>query len=76
MKQAPVTLDSDIAHVKLSLGEILNLKEGDVIPIEVPEMVTVRAARIPIFKGVFGVSNGKNAVQYIQPVARPDTNKS
>ena len=72
MKQAPVEVESYMAQTKLTLGEVLNLNVGDVIPVELPEMVTVRAANTPIFKGVFGVSNGKNAVQYVEPIARPD----
>ena len=73
MKQAPVELDSFLAHVKLSLGEVLNLNAGDVIPVELPEMVTVRAANTPIFRGTFGIANGKNAVQYVEPIRRPET---
>ncbi len=76
MKQAPVEIDSYLTHVKLSLGDVINLKEGDVIPVELPEMVTVRAADTPIFRGVFGISNGKNAVQYVEPIRRPDNCKN
>lgn len=72
MQTAQVELDSYLAHTRLSLGDVLNLNEGDVIPVEIPEVVTVRAASVPIFKGVFGVSNGKNAVQFVEAIGRPD----
>lgn len=72
MKEAPVEIESVLTQVKLSLANILDLKEGDVIPVEIPDLVTVRAAGTPIFKGVFGVSNGKNAIQYAQEIRRPD----
>ena len=74
MKQAPVEISSYMAHVKLTLGEVLNLNAGDVIPVELPETVTVRAANTPIFRATFGVSNGKNAVQYVEPIRRPEIN--
>ena len=75
MKQAVVKVDSSMGHTKLTLGEVLDLNVGDVIPINMSEYVTVRAAQVPIFKGVLGNSNGKNSVQYVEPLVRPDYSK-
>ncbi len=72
MKLAYVEIESSMGHTKLTLGEVLNLNDGDVIPIEVPDVVTVRANNVPIFRGVLGNSNGKNAIQYVEPISRPD----
>lgn len=72
MKGAVVEIDCSMAHTKLPLSDVLNLNPGDVIPVDLPEMVTVRAARTPIFRGVLGVSNGKNSVQFVAPITRPD----
>ncbi|NOR43008.1 MAG: flagellar motor switch protein FliM [Gammaproteobacteria bacterium] len=72
LKQAVVKIDSSMCHTKMTIAEVLNLNEGDVIPIDMPDVVTVRAAQIPIFRGVLGNSNGKNAVQYVTPITRPE----
>lgn len=72
MKQAPLQLVSAMGDSRLTLGDILNLNAGDIIPVELPELVTVRAADVPVFKGVLGVSNGKNAIRFVEPIARPD----
>jgi len=72
MKQAVVDVDCSMAHTKLTLIDVLRLNPGDVIPVDLPELVMVRAAQTPIFRGVVGVSNGKNAVQFVMPVERPD----
>lgn len=72
LKQAVIEIDSSMCHTKMTIAEVINLNEGDVIPIDMPDVVTVRAAKIPIFRGVLGNSNGKNAVQYVTPIARPD----
>jgi flagellar motor switch protein FliM len=72
LKKAVIEIDSSMCHTKMTIAEILNLNEGDVIPIDMPDVVTVRAAKIPIFRGVLGNSNGKNAVQYVTPITRPD----
>jgi len=67
-KTRPALRDQNAA-----LGEILKFKAGDIIPVELPEMVTVRAASVPVFKGVLGVSNGKNAIRFVESVKRrPD----
>lgn len=72
MKEAIVTIDSSMGHTKLTLAEVLNLNKGDVIPIVMSEYVTVRAANVPIFRGVLGNANGKNAVQFVEPIIRSD----
>jgi len=76
MKQAVVEIDSSMGYTRLTLAEVLNLNAGDVIPIEMPELVTVRAAEVPVFRGILGRSNGKNSVQYIESISRPDYTKS
>lgn len=76
MKEAVVAIDSSMGHTKLTLGEVLNLNDGDVIPIEAPDVVTVRANNTPIFKGVIGNSNGKNSVQFVEAIARPEYSKN
>lgn len=72
MKNVVVSLNSSMAHTKLTIAEVLNLNDGDVIPIEMPDLITVRAEEVPIFKGVLGNSNGKNSVQFVESIARPD----
>ncbi len=75
LKQAPVEIDCSMTQIKLTLAEVLDLNEGDVIPIDMPDLVTVCAAKTPIFRGVLGNSNGKNSVQYVSPITRPDYSK-
>ncbi len=72
MKHATVSVDSHMGYTKLKLGDVLNLKNGDVIPIEKPDLVTVCAANVPIFKGVVGNSGGKNAIQFVEAIKRPE----
>ncbi|PCJ88920.1 MAG: flagellar motor switch protein FliM [Thiotrichaceae bacterium] len=75
LKQAPVEIDCLMSEIKLTLAEVLDLNEGDVIPIDMPDVVTIRAAKTPIFRGVLGNSNGKNSVQFVSPIIRPDYSK-
>jgi len=60
---AKVELSSILAHVELSLRDIAGLKKGDVIPLELPELVEVLAEDMPIFRGRLGVSDGNYAIK-------------
>jgi flagellar motor switch protein FliM len=60
---AKVELSSIFANVELSLRDIAKLKKGDVIPIEMPEKVEVRAEELPVFRGKMGISDGNYAVK-------------
>lgn len=63
VKDIDVRLSVNVANRKISLGEVLKFKAGDIIPIEMPEFVTVRANGVPTFKGKLGVSNERYSVQ-------------
>jgi flagellar motor switch protein FliM len=65
MKQAKVNVDSSFTETQISIREVLNLKPGDIIPIEVPDLITLRVQGTPLFLGKFGVSNGMNAVKLV-----------
>ncbi|GAB6040227.1 flagellar motor switch protein FliM [Endothiovibrio diazotrophicus] len=68
MKEAEVRLSSMLTETTLRLGDMVNMKAGDVIPIEMPETVTIRAENIPIFRGRLGVSRGNMAIKVTERV--------
>jgi flagellar motor switch protein FliM len=68
MKEAPVDLSSVLAETEISLRDLMALKAGDVIPIEIPDKVALRAEDIPVFRGHFGISQGNNAIKIVERV--------
>ena len=70
MKQAEVEVKSSLTKTQISLREVLNLKPGDVIPIEIPELIAIRVQGVPVFVGQFGISNGMNAIKIIRVVEK------
>ena len=58
-----VGVSSALAQVNVSLKDIVGLKKGDVIPIELPDAVTLCAEEVPMFKAKFGVSDGYMALK-------------
>jgi flagellar motor switch protein FliM len=71
MKQARVHLRSTLVETTLSLREINNLRAGDVIPIDLPDMVTLEAEDTPVFCGKFGIYNGSRAIKILKKIS-PD----
>ncbi|HEB99179.1 MAG TPA: flagellar motor switch protein FliM, partial [Thiotrichales bacterium] len=68
MKSAEVEVSSTLTQVSITMGELMDLKPGDVIPIDMPETVTVRAEGIPVFRGRLGTSNGMRAIKITEQV--------
>ena len=68
---AEVELVCSLTDTVISLRDIEQLRVGDVIPIEMPETVLVRAEGIPIFRAHYGAANGKRAVRVSEFIKRP-----
>jgi len=54
-----------LAEAQISLGDLVRLVPGDVIPIEAPQQVTLLAGDVPLYRGKFGVSQGRNALKIL-----------
>jgi flagellar motor switch protein FliM len=60
-----------LSEVRITLGELMRLKPGDVIPIDPPRDVRLYAGERPLFLGRFGLSRGRNALKVQGIVRRP-----
>ena len=62
---AQVLLEAILPPLNLSVGEVLELKEGDFVPLDrrAGEAVVIKVSGVPMFKGILGESNGKKAVK-------------
>lgn len=67
---AELQISSLLLETSLSIGDFLNMRPGDVIPVELPEHVTVFAEDVPFYKARFGVANGNNALALARPLRR------
>lgn len=76
IKVADVELKSVLVETTLTLREILSLKAGDVIPIDIQENISITAEDVVIFRGIFGQHRGNNAmkiteiVKHIMPISK------
>ncbi|EGG93902.1 Flagellar motor switch protein FliM [gamma proteobacterium IMCC1989] len=72
--QANVRLDTNFVQSKILLKDIVDLKEGDVIPIELPEEYITNANGVPMFKVDIGQSNGNFALKVNEVIERTKAN--
>jgi len=54
-----------LAQAQISLRDLVRLAPGDIIPIEPPQQVTLLAGDVPLYRGRFGVSEGRNSLKIL-----------
>jgi flagellar motor switch protein FliM len=65
LREAELETRAILAEAQISLRELVRLTPGDVIPIDAPQHVTLLAGEVPLYRGRFGVSQGRNALKII-----------
>ncbi|MDA7688006.1 FliM/FliN family flagellar motor switch protein, partial [Pseudomonadales bacterium] len=70
--RANVNLECTVVEKKMSLREVIDLEEGDVIPVDIPSTMVLRANGVPVFKTRMGTSRGNLALEIIK---RTDINQ-
>lgn len=63
MHNADLELSVDFVSVPSTVGDVLRLQEGDVLPIELPRTVTAAVDRTPVIECGYGISNGRYALR-------------
>jgi flagellar motor switch protein FliM len=66
MHAASVELAAEFVKMPSTVGDILRLREGDVLPIELPSTVTATVERTPVMHCGYGTSNGRYALRVEQ----------
>ena len=62
LADAQLELRALLTEAEITLGDLVRLKPGDVIPIEAPREALLLAGDVPLHRARFGVSRGRNAV--------------
>ncbi len=68
---AQVDLEVTVVEKKISLRDIVDLREGDIIPITLPDFHILTANGVPLFKSQFGQSNDNLALKIEGLIDRP-----
>ena len=70
MEDAELALTTLVGHTSISLGELINLKPGDILPCDFSGKVTMIAEDVPVFRGTLGTSRGHQAVKIDEHIRR------
>jgi len=68
-------LTVDLAEIGTTFEKILNMRAGDVLPINVPELVTAKVDGVPVMECGYGIFNGQYALRVQKMISATDTMK-
>jgi flagellar motor switch protein FliM len=71
VESTEVILTAELLETELTLRDIVHLKPGDVIPVDMPDEITIRAEEVPVIRASYGTSGGNWAVKIQDFVTRP-----
>jgi flagellar motor switch protein FliM len=63
IQSAEVEILADLGMASSTIGDILNMKVGDIIPLNVPETVEAKVHGVPIMECSYGKVNGQYALR-------------
>jgi len=63
IKHATVEFTCDVFEREITLRDVVDLEEGDIIPVEMPEIVILKANGVPLFNTRVGMSSGNLALR-------------
>ncbi|MDB1123306.1 flagellar motor switch protein FliM [Vibrio algarum] len=72
----PVNFRVNLLEKNISLRDLMELRPGDVIPIDMPENATMFVEELPTYRVKMGRSSEKLAVQVSEKIKRPDVVKT
>lgn len=71
-----VVLSTHMLDIEVQLHEIMEFKAGDIIPIDMPEHITLLVEDLPTFRGKLGHSRDNLALKITSKIPRPTSVKS
>ena len=70
VQAAEVELVAELGRASISLRQVMDMKIGDVIPLQIPKTITAEVAGVPVLECHYGERNGQYAVK-VQRVINP-----
>ncbi|MGL6000642.1 MAG: flagellar motor switch protein FliM [Plesiomonas sp.] len=71
-----VDLRAKLLDVDLPLRDLMNMRAGDIIPVDMPENLLVYVEDLPTFRAKLGQANENLALKITERLKRPDVMKS
>ncbi|MCL1036504.1 flagellar motor switch protein FliM [Shewanella submarina] len=71
-----VGVEAQVVEKTVSLRDVMELKAGDIIPVEMPEYIIMDVEELPSFRCKLGQSKDNLALKVYEKIPRPETVKS
>ncbi|PLZ00673.1 flagellar motor switch protein FliM [Burkholderia sp. WAC0059] len=75
VQAAEVELTADLTQIRGTIEQILNMRAGDVLPIDIPEHIVAKVDGVPIMECGYGIFNGQYALRVQKMISAADTMK-
>ncbi|PHV13089.1 flagellar motor switch protein FliM [Chitinimonas sp. BJB300] len=75
IQNSDVDLIANLGTAQITLRDILDLKAGDVIGINIPETIVAEVDGVPLIQGYYGTLNGQYALKVDKIISTPDSQK-
>ncbi len=74
IEDADVEISLTLGKSRVTVGELMNLKAGDILPTDFDGKAVLVAEDVPLFKGTYGASRGQKALKLEQRIHRSRPN--
>lgn len=75
IKEVNVPINAMVCRRRISLRDVAKFKDGDIIPVDIPETLTLTANGIPIYNASLGTRDGKLALKIKDRATVPKVKK-
>lgn len=75
IKEVSVPINTVLCRRRVSLREVAKFKAGDIIPVEMADLLTITANGIPVYKATLGTRDGKLALKIAGRARKPTVKK-
>lgn len=72
IKSAEVEIVADLAHAQATFGELMALKVGDFIALDLEQTLIAKVDNVPVFECRYGTTNGRYAISIEQMLTLHD----
>ncbi len=66
IQTAEVELVVDLGTLRMTVGDMVKIRAGDVLPLDMPEQLEGRVAGVPVMQCTYGQLNGQYAVKVLE----------
>lgn len=73
VRSADVELVAEFKKIKTSIAKLMTLRKGDVLAIDIPEIVTAHVGGVPVMECSYGSSNGRLALRVEKILTNSET---